>query len=344
MDHDALEVSNEGNTFSSPLGFLPKEQRLSLLSQLDERAQKVLQTAQQYFFQKYPEISKKGPIVIVMTGSDARKEKDLDASPVEVIAITSESSNDSEGILEKLKNDFSKKDLPQFFYPDIEIKKLFDKKATGLISEHVGQKKVTVIPTRALDAVYVAGNPAIVTAYKTELVREIVTKSVKLNIFSKDFVLYSRRTLKNDLESKSTGKASHHFIDCKNGCMFMNGVDAKGVKYGALRFLQYSLAYAFFKHLENLEVSKAQELVVQIPQDTYSRIAWIKDKNICKLDNKEVQDFQTTYIQLLSWYLTSQQRLKKIGEMVEVKVIPEALQATLETALTLGENVRSSSL
>jgi len=284
--------------------FWPKAQDLT---------QQILSLAQEILTQETPELAH-SPIAVATTGSDSRLEKCGLGSPLELIIITPEKTLNPEqqGIIEKINclcTTYS-----SLFYPAIEHK--------GLDQDHVSYyQEKTLIPTRAFDALLLAGNKDTFKSYKEKLCSEL--KTTKLKIFNKQFLERAYKELnKGALSNPLTGEIKYH----KKG--------GRGAKHDILRVVQYSIAL-------NIFFKVPQEKVTHIPPTILDRLSWLQKKGYSALSDQEYKTLLENYTQTSVWYAQlnalAQQHFGL--DVVSLNICPKRLQQIIESTKQITKKI-----
>ncbi len=283
-------------------------------------------------------------LAFATTGSDGRFEKGTDLSPTELIII----SNGSNEKAKKIQGLFQKaieeqKEAQSIIFPSIEVKDIANNNARDLLSAYYESKISRVIPTRPLDALLIEGSQQIFNAYKVAFIKEVVFKKFELKKFKNDFVSYSFKTLTKDLKGEPHGTQKNTFVDVKEGIVFYNGVDIKGVKYGAIRSIQYSIALQIIRHLQTLTEEEAYTFLQKLPRSIDDRIQFLSDQKLLSLTAEEAKKLKETYLELLSIYIECQKKhaVEEPGSKTEVRVDKELLKGLLERSLELSQKIAS---
>lgn len=305
-----------------------------------ELSTKTLQLAGELLNKEFPELQSMG-IAVFATGSDARLEKSGIASPLELILVCDNELAANHELFGRIGKFIRQSEFAKLFYPEIEIKCLNNTQGRGLVAEYVGTKKRKIIPTRALDAQRIAGSQQVSFAYKAALLAEVIDKKIKIVKFKRESVDYAKRTLQHDLALPPKSiqrevKPLPKQLDLDSGTLFFNNDTIKGHKFGALRFIQYGVAFVGLRALQNQNIN-SQEMAT-FPSTVSDRLEWLKNKKIIQLTDEETKTLQFAYKTSICWY--SQLQAKANGkEMVTVQVDPKALKTTLGEIYSLGKKM-----
>jgi len=294
---------------SSPEIFWPR---------VSDLTQRVIQTAKNQLSSLIPSDTL---IAIATTGSDSRFEKAGLDSPLELIII----SPTRESLPEETKNKVLSLLTNPLIFPDIEYVFL-DTDRVGMF----GNKKV--IPTRALDAYFLAGNRDTFQAYKKQLFSEIQEKTIKLALFRKEFIRPALKAIEKTM-SNSGG-----YIELQSGTVQYAQKGGRGIKHDLLRTVQYPLALALCYAVQQNKCSSEQFL--SFPQTIQRRISWLRERGHISLTDEKTRALFSAYTQATIWYAQlntlSQQ---KDGEPVKLSFPQESLQQAVQTIQTTMKEI-----
>lgn len=281
-------------------------------------------------------------IALATSGSDGREEKTGRFSPLELMIITPGPRPDVDATIDRLRSLIrpeSPAPLHTLVSQTIEVKSL--NKSNGLINERVFPNAKKTIPSKPLDAKFLAGNRATFDQYKHAFVEEWVQKEARLRDFHSSFVRKELKHLKDQLEKEGPG------INSETGQLIFiphpestQEIDQRGPKYGATRFLQYSLTKFIVQHIEPLEPTEGYRLLQSLPRSTVKRVEYLQRTRILPLTEEEVHQFRIVYNNLVMWYAILQDRASRTpAHLVTATVPTETLKKTLSQALALGTKI-----
>lgn len=303
-----------------------------------------------------PELTGIKGVVVSLTGSDGRTEKlSSESSNVELEIILDRKELLESGILEKFKQLVSSNSKhPNVFYPEIRVYSL---DVDSLIhfnrnSDWTQKKNLLPFPTRALDGLYVIGDPETFHGFKKLLFSQIGNPSNQkpLEKFRNDRVRPTlnllRALVKQLAEDKLTGceapvaaepapiateaavtaaaGAKDHAaegeqeaqamadIDIANGVLRYDGDRVKATKYPLLRPVQYQLAQHVIRLIKNKKIR--EDVFLQMPATIVERIEWLAQNKLINISSAQVQNVQKAYIISLAWCGIATKRFEVLHE------------------------------
>lgn len=281
-------------------------------------------------------------IAIATCGSDGREEKTGSFSPVELMVIApAPFPPDLESTVEKIKMIVqAPTPLRGMVSPhNIDVKDLGG--AHGLVNTIVLPKATKVIPSRAIDATLITGNRATFQQYKRRSIEEWKEGRVRIGDFQRDFVRMELRNLEAQVKGIGPGlnpdTGELVFISQPSN---PRECGQRGPKYGATRFLQYSLTKFIMHHLEKVPAEEGYQFLNDLPKSTVARVTWLAQRGLLPFTEEEVRDFRTVYDNLILWYAILQDRASRSRVSQVTAIVPkETLKMTLEKAKTLGSKI-----
>jgi hypothetical protein len=292
----------------------------------------------QRIFSEWPDRPKS--FAIALTGSDGRLERTGNPRNVELIVITEEDDDSARYkvvaakihtlVIEREKMSES----IDLFHPDIEEKNL-GKDSVSQYTPPKDAKKIVPIPTRALDAQFIAGDQETFRRYKLKLRQELSANTKICRDFKKDFLKPSKKNLSNELEEKGTSGVS-----LTTGQLTSDGAYARGPKYGMMRSIQYAVADAILRNSAHF----SDEEFLSIPPTILERIDFLEQKNLIPLNPSECEELKRCYTQSLFWYAKLENASKIQGapskeHLVNIAVDKALLRNTLERTQQLVEKL-----
>lgn len=232
-------------------------------------------------------------IAVAVTGSDSRQEKCGLGSPLECIIIspTKELTPAQAQIVAKISQLCSNSE--GLLYSSIERKGL-DKDCVSL---YEGQSSTRTIPTRAFDALYLAGDVATFFAYKQKLVNELRDPQFNLKPFRKEFLDTSFQNLRQELNNSPR---KNPLLTLDSGKVYYEKAGRRGLKHDLLRTVQYSIAFLLFRAVHTLRLQ--QEELSSVPQTVIGRLEWLRQKKFTSLTDEEYTLLERMYTQASYWY------------------------------------------
>jgi hypothetical protein len=277
------------------------------------------------FHAQLPELAASGAAV-ACTGSDGRLEKCGLGSPVECIVLLPEGANVM--MAEKIRT-VCQNNGPLLF-PEIDTKRLGLDFASTYEREGIEPR---VIPTRAFDAVLMAGNEAAFAQYKHLLIDELANKRIPLESFKKTFLNDALQNLRSELRDIPK---KNPLVSVSSGTVYYEKTKRRGLKHDALRAVQYACAYTLFKGIQSGRISEEES--AQIPHSVLERITWLKSKKLIPLADKEQEDLRAAYTQASYWY--SQVNIQAMREgATQVRFEASSLRSTLQQISDLSQRL-----
>lgn len=293
---------------------------------LNSLSQEACANATSLLNHRIPELnSPSTQVAVATTGSDGRFEKSNPLSPIELITITANTTSLPAEVLftlEKIAQLAQEEDSP--FLNEVEPKQLQKDRA---ISAMFGVRKI--IPTRALDARMLAGNPLLFYQYKQQLYDEL--KSESLAKFKREFVEDSLRTLRAELSPAPSKRPLSVQVD--SGTLISDGKYRRGPKSGLLRTIQYTVALLIINAVRETDLSFDEFL--QIPLSVIDRIEWLKTRNLLHLNPEECLQLQNNYLEGIRWYTHLEMQSIRQGNVcpetpTKLDISPPLLHKTLQ--------------
>lgn len=333
---------------SSPVPFLATEESQAAFEQRLQEKNEREQAAVRHIFEEQlreqgVDLNARG-IAIATCGSDGREEKTGSFSPVELMVIApAHFPPDLESIVEKIKEIVqAPTPLRGMISPqNIDVKDLGGKR--GLVNTIVLPRATKVIPTRPIDATLLTGSQSTFQRYKQKAVEEWKEGRVRIGDFQRDFVRAELKNLEAQLEGIGPGVSFHSetgeliFIPQPSN---PREFSQRGPKYGATRFLQYSLTKFLIHHLGKVSAEEGCQFLNDLPKSTVARVRWLARGGILPLTEEEVRDFRTVYDNLILWYAILQDRASRTPVSPVTAMVPtETLKMTLDKAKALGSKI-----
>lgn len=270
------------------------------LEHLKRTGLEIQKIARQILLDYLPEETWENSCVMV-TGSDARYEKDSSLSPLELIVFHQGGPNPS--LDERIRDIVSRFDI-------------FDNRVEVKFSEEVGKEylkyspgagKGKVIPSRILDSIFLVGNESAFQECKSLIPRGIQLLSSKdINSFATDFLSKPKRALKGMRETAevATQKGLKYI-----SLPYERKSYALATKYTHLRVLQYTIvqrlaAIVRNKKHENYELVKG--ILPQLPSGIRERLHFLYEKGILKITQEQLEDLIWAYNLSLMTYIGAQ--------------------------------------
>lgn len=301
--------------------------------QLSSVTENIIRFAKEIFAQQFSELASLRAAV-VCTGSDGRLEKCGLGSPVECIVVLSagDALQHTE-IIEKIERICRL--FPSVFYPQV------DKKIVGkdLVSTYEKEGiDPRIIPTRAFDALFLGGDPALFEQYRGGLFEELRNQKIPLNVFIKTFLRDSFQNLRSELSGISRKKP---LLDLKTGVVYYEKNKGRGLKHDALRAIQYGAAAILFAGVGKGKIS--QQEMESIPRTVLGRIRWLKERQLMPLSSAECVEVEALYTQVSYWYVqlnvAVMQRGNPSDAVTEFQLPPEQLKAVIQKIQVLSEKM-----
>ena len=272
-------------------------------------------------------------VAVCCTGSDSRLEKCGLGSPFECIVITPQKEIkplQSNTVGKIVKMCFEGK---PFFCPMVEQKSL----DCDLVSNcEVNQGPPKVIPTRAFDAYFLAGDEGLFRLYKHKVLDELSQRQVDLRMFRDDFLKASLQSLRQELTG-SPRKAPLLTLD--SGMVFYDKNGRRGLKHDALRAVQYSLADMIFKSVQEGRLGVGE--VATIPQTVIGRLEWFRQKKMSPLSDQEYALLKQHYTRVSYWYaLLNAKAIEEPQDLTTMTLDPRELRPVLQETHDLCRKMR----
>lgn len=245
-------------------------------------------------------------IAIALTGSDGRFEKVGFNSPLELIVIVGKIEDTTNSSIVKITEHIKK--FPHIFEPEIEVKCL---KQNSLIcfnldpSPHASKRDLP-FPTRALDALYIAGSKELYEEYQKFFFHQVFDKqNAKLINRFRTHQIKSVRSNLNKITTESDKDCSKYGVDSKESTLKYDGERIKATKHTLLRIVQYTVAYQIFKNIQLGKMSFDQ--YKQIPRNLTGRISWMQSNKFLDLSLSQVKEISDAYNTSLIWFACAQE-------------------------------------
>jgi hypothetical protein len=233
------------------------------------------------------------PQAVVCTGSDSRLEKCGLLSPVECILISPGDLGPHDELPYRIVQLFQKEQ--NLIYPRLE-RKILAKDALATYEKEGGGG--VVIPTRAFDAVFLAGSYSTFLIYKRMFVDEIIQNKVQLRLFEQKFL---KEALQNIRAELSEAPRKQPLASLSTGQVFYDKVRGRGLKHDLLRAVQYATALLIFKKIQEGRIDG--DFALQMPKTVLGRIEWLWKEGLTTLSSEEYQELQRLYTQISYWYV-----------------------------------------
>lgn len=256
---------------------------------------------------------------LAITGSDGRGENMDNANLKEIIVIAIDKENVN---LEKIKAVIQAR--PQF-HPNIDVKILKDPTDSLLCYDRqkdLGKPRdLRPFPTRALDAIYLAGDRSIFAKYQHKVFKELAAaKSIpKMRSFRQRALKDEVKLLRDNLEGR--GGDFHP----QEGIFFFDGNRRKGPKYPMLRVVQYATADYIGKLV--LQKKMNEEQFSKLPKCIIGRIDCLSANHLLKMDSKRIEKIKNAYTIAMIWVTEGQIKHSSNSDSVtELSVPPKEMQ------------------
>lgn len=312
-----FRTENSGSGINAQSGDSVNVQKEFCLSHLDESSfqarlsnynEEVVKLIQNIFHRELPDLEKSTTLCLLMTGSDGRHEKlSLSFSPMELIVVVKDKDDLTDPLLKKIQIVVFKHS--HLFDTDIEIKYLGKESLICYKSTPKRENEnpeFRPIPTRALDAKFLAGSVSAMSDYRKQFFEELASSSSKelLKKFWKHTVKATLRVFKTTLEQKDQ---SH--IDIQAGLLNYDHNKIKATKFTLLRAVQYQIGYAICTQV-NAGVIKEKDFS-QLPNTTLKRIDWLAQKKLLEMRQGETKELKKAYVASLVWFEKAQRSYKE---------------------------------
>lgn len=295
------------------------------LKNLNEKTERAVKASFSFLSDSFNEKN----FCITITGSDARYEKESKHSPVELI-IVCEGEIDLPSY-QNIQNFILSH--PNIFDARIEVKNLENPHASTTYSQG---KKPKIIPSRALDAIFVAGNPQIFALYKKHLATSLRSlKNKDFKKFSRDFLSDAKRKLLQTLQGKEK-----KYCDFTKGVLFYNkNLHIMTTKYILLRVVQYTIAQQISQKIRSGSWENPEELLTALPNGTVDRLIFLKERELISLKEGKLQEIAWAYnFALMLHNITQWQSCSMGGAPGQIQIDPEDLQKMCAIILNFSEN------
>lgn len=231
---------------------------------------------------------------IFVTGSDGRNEKLGADSNYDVILAFKNGlqAADQKQIIEKIKNIYEKnKGKFGEILDTIELGK-----------DCVLNYKDSVIPTRALDSLYVWGSKDLKREYYTEFFKQLnECADSNYKKFNQKFKKASFTELTKSIKGNAPGK---HF-NIKTGELFYSGYN-RATKMPCLRTVQYHIAELIFNGVRSKIINKEMLQEVRKERSIPNRITWLSNKGLIGSTPDSMNEVKSAYTKSLYWYQMAQ--------------------------------------
>lgn len=244
------------------------------------------------------------PLCIATTGSDARDENNdriIPLSPVELIFIT----NTTDELVQKIEAIARRIATGnKIFFPTPEIKRLSENPLSYTLYR--------TIPTRAIDAKFLAGNQDVFNTFRSNTAQALSDcKSKHRKRFEKVFLEDATKCFYDCL--KGTKKNE---VNIEAGILAYDNDRVKSTKYPFLRPIQYKVAQLMMEAAKKTSI--ASETLKEMPRPIADRVVWLQAKKIIPLTEEQALKVSAAYKKALTWHLQSQHEFAKGNPTVEV--------------------------
>lgn len=178
-------------------------------------------------------------------------------------------------------------------------------------------------PTRALDAVYLAGNQSLFVKYQHKVFKELkaAQSMASMRRFRQKALKDEIKLLRDNLEGRGND------FNPERGVFFFDGNRRKGPKYPMLRVVQYATAAYIGKLI--LQEKMNEEQFNTLPKCMIGRLDWLPANRLLPMDNKSLEKVKKAYAIALLWVTEGQiKHSTNTDPVTELSVLPKEIQKT----------------
>lgn len=229
--------------------------------------------------------SEEGDFAFAVTGSDGRNEKSPQ-SKIELVVLYGGLQPDAFFSAQAQIRDYVTQ--KNSYDPSIECKNV-NVDSSSLFNNEPDR----AFPTRALDAICIAGNMAVYDAYKKNMLFEITDPKSRSLLDRFD---NRRRESRQEIDRLDKRRS----FDEQRGILYFDNEKTRATKHSHLRPVQYKLAADVFKSLRAGVLPK--EYLDSFSRRTVDRLAQLYFDNRLKLSSDQVSDVSSAYSTAMYWY------------------------------------------